>query len=204
MDDFDSVLVDCLPYIDPDYDPAIVDALVNAELQSSRIPRPTLDLIKLNETELFKDHPALAGLLDQVAAGIKMQAIDTTRFRLEAPTDENEWDAAVNNARAQLEHQSQRLVNLELVTRMGANAWRIHNYQLEAAIKNMKSQLELCNERIEAVNKIRKADQMQAQPTLRALSERWTELIQSTIAVRMENQRLDAQIKQLQSQAPSK
>ncbi|KAJ1340038.1 hypothetical protein BSLG_005362 [Batrachochytrium salamandrivorans] len=189
-----------LPYIDPDYDPDVVQALIDAEIQTTLLQRPTAAMLDNDSVILFKDRPALKDLLDKAAVGTKTQTIDTVRFRLQTPVDDKGWSEAISNAQAQLEHQGQRLINLELVTRMGANSWRIHNYQLEATVKNLKCQLEACKEEIEAVNKIRKADQMHARPTLVSMEERWSELIRSIISVRMENQRLDTQIEQLKTQ----
>ncbi|KAL2911644.1 hypothetical protein HK105_208908 [Polyrhizophydium stewartii] len=188
----EDVVVDSLPYIDPDYDPAVVQALIDEELRTHSARRPSADSIAHSEPALFKDRPGLRSLLESAAAGNKIHAIDTQRFRLEGPVDGQAWDRAIANATSQLEHQNQRLVNLELVSKFGANAWLIHNYQLEAGIRVLKRQLEICLEETQAVNKARKSDQIHAKPTLSSLSERWTQLINSIVALRMENDRLDA------------
>nr|KAJ3421100.1 hypothetical protein HK105_004485 [Polyrhizophydium stewartii] len=172
----EDVVVDSLPYIDPDYDPAVVQALIDEELRTHSARRPSADSIAHSEPALFKDRPGLRSLLESAAAGNKIHAIDTQRFRLEGPVDGQAWDRAIANATSQLEHQNQRLVNLELVSKFGANAWLIHNYQLEAGIRVLKRQLEICLEETQAVNKARKSDQ----------------LINSIVALRMENDRLDA------------
>ena len=59
------------------------------------------------------------------------------RYQLDGPpparqTDLKAWGRSVGNAQAQLEHQDNRLVNLELLQRHGANTWRAHLQALEA------------------------------------------------------------------------
>lgn len=62
--------------------------------------------------------------LHRVKAKQPMQALDTSRYRLDppAPTKQNDhaaWRASVNNAHAQLEHQYLRILNLELLLKHG-------------------------------------------------------------------------------------
>ena len=64
---------------------------------------------------------------------------DEARYELDPPplnkrNDENAWEVAVKNARAQLEHQALRIQNLELAAKFGTNAWRHFNTSLEAAV----------------------------------------------------------------------
>ena len=65
---------------------------------------------------------------------------DSTRYSLPPPPkskrdDPEAWEAAVKNAKAQLEHQTLRIQNLELMLKYGPNQWRAYNASLEAAIK---------------------------------------------------------------------
>eukprot|EP00842_Homolaphlyctis_polyrhiza_P006370 jgi/Hompol1/6734/HPOL_003601-RA len=132
-----------------------------------------------------------------------MKAIDISRLQLPLPQDDSPqhvWDAAINNALAQLEHQNQRIVNLELIAKFGANAWLIHNYQMEAAIKSIKKQIDDVQAEIDSVNKARKTDQMRAKPALAALAQRWSELVYSVLAVRYENDKMDLLLESSQSQ----
>lgn len=58
-------------------------------------------------------HPVLRAELDRVGAGIKMELLDTVRYRLDEPplnrrNDVAAWRAALDNAHSQLEHQYNR------------------------------------------------------------------------------------------------
>ena len=71
---------------------------------------------------------------------MKMPPPDSTRYSLPPPPkskrdDPEAWEAAVKNAKAQLEHQTLRIQNLELMLKYGPNQWRAYNASLEAAIK---------------------------------------------------------------------
>ena len=100
-----------------------------------------------------------------------MPKLDTTRYQLDAPpshlqADLAAWRKSTDNAQAQLEHQgnrcaahcveeagclraahgpcphfARRLVNLELLQKFGANAWRAHLDALEAANKRCGAQI---------------------------------------------------------------
>ena len=64
---------------------------------------------------------------------------DGARYELAPPpknkrNDEKAWEVAVKNARAQLEHQTLRVQNLELAAKFAPAAWRAHNAHLETNI----------------------------------------------------------------------
>ena len=70
--------------------------------------------------------------LERVAKGKAIQELDVSRYKLERPSgtqdsDVEAWKAARDNAQAQLEHQHTRIMNLELMSKYGTNAWRQHN-----------------------------------------------------------------------------
>ncbi|KAI8618095.1 Pre-mRNA-splicing factor SPF27 [Chytriomyces sp. MP71] len=192
-----------LPYIDKHYDqPDVreaVDRLVADELRTMG-PRPKKDPSE-SPVSLFESNASLAALLAQAARGENTNAIDASRFRLDAPpntaaTPENElrWAAAVKNAHAQLEHQHSRLANLELISAFGANAWKIANFQLEDTIKRLRAQLEDQKADILEVNKERKIDQRKAGVELEALEQRWNHLVDACLRVDIANQVLEAEI----------
>ena len=100
--------------------------------------------------------------LEQASQGKNTTAIDTNRFRLEAPSTSSleSWTSAIDNAQAQLEHQQNRMINLELVNKFGSNSWKIHNYQLEHAKNLIKTQADEIRAKITFLNKSRKLDQV--------------------------------------------
>ncbi len=58
-------------------------------------------------------HPVLQAELARVRAGVAMEAMDVTRYRLDPPPPERKndvgaWRRALDNAHSQLEHQYNR------------------------------------------------------------------------------------------------
>lgn len=73
--------------------------------------------------------------------------LDTTRYDLPSPSTvskytETEYRIAVDNARAQLEHQKARVVNLQLLQKYGPVSWRAHNEVLGALLERTREELE--------------------------------------------------------------
>ena len=60
---------------------------------------------------------------------VRLEPIDESRYEMEAPSgaaaeNPDAWLAALNNARAQLEHALVRQVNVDLLGKFGTAAWR--------------------------------------------------------------------------------
>ncbi len=75
-----------------------------------------------------------------------MPPLDVTRFRLDPPPaakrgDAAAWRAALDNAHAQLEHQLNRIANLELLLKFGPNTWRAQAQLSGAAAKQLEAKL---------------------------------------------------------------
>ena len=154
--------VDALPYIDSQYnDPemkARVDSLVQAEMRTFR---PGNYLAHLPEHEVnFPEDSVLQYEWMRVCEQQPMSKMDTKRYQLEPPppeqrNDPEAWQRAVRNAEAQLEHQSTRLGNLELMQQHGAHQWRAQLNVLDVASAQLKRAAEEVDERIELVNRRR-------------------------------------------------
>ena len=70
------------------------------------------------------------------------------RYELPTPpagklTDLAAWQESVDNSQAQLEHQSLRILNLELMSEYGAAAWRSHNSVLAKMIESSQRHLQV-------------------------------------------------------------
>jgi len=105
-----------------------------------------------------------------------MPAPDARRYRLEGPpagADEAAWRAALDNARAQLEHQALRIQNLELLTRHGAKSWGAHVAGLGAACVAAEAELARLSAAVTDVNKTRKVQQTAAGMELRKMEAQW-------------------------------
>ncbi|KAF8898386.1 breast carcinoma amplified sequence 2 [Infundibulicybe gibba] len=199
MDD----LFDSLPYYDDDLD-KFPHLKQKVDQEFARQPKPPATPIPLSphpSNYLLSNHPHLAAELERIEAHKPFPALDTLRYQLPEPTSnpgtDAEWDAALKNARAQLEHQHARQTNLTLLQKYGPNAWRIHNHLLEATAVQTERALEELRQLTVDVNRERKNNQDRLGQQLTTLETRWTELISSVLQIEMANVALDAEIERL-------
>jgi len=190
--------IDALPYIDQQYTPAMqkqVESLIEAELKTFKPAKDYLAQWPMHEPD-FEAHPLLQAEWMRICDQQPMPKLDTTRYQLDPPpssrqTDLAAWQKSIDNAQAQLEHQANRISNLELLQKHGANAWRAHLNGLEAA-SNSATQLQnsLSNE-IDAVTRKRKHDQTKAGPTLQKLEGEWVSSVRKNIEIESQCMRLE-------------
>ncbi|ELU44636.1 BCAS2 domain-containing protein [Rhizoctonia solani AG-1 IA] len=204
------ILLDSLPYYDHDLEEPtgtlkqLVNAEITKELQSvqhvgddPRLP-PLIQLFT-------QKNPMLAAELERVERGEPLPPLDTTRHQLPAPADqanatEEEWQKSLQNAKAQLEHQRRRQVNLSLLQTYGANSWKVHNFLLEEDAKRVEKAVEVTKEQSTEVNRARKNAQLTAGAQLTALENKWTELISRNLQISMANLALEAEVESLRRQ----
>ncbi|KAJ3482068.1 hypothetical protein NLI96_g7232 [Meripilus lineatus] len=198
------ILFDSLPYYDNDFerDPSLkekAEKLIAREGKPStpqtlhpRVPPPIT---------LFSKHPLLEAELARVESRQPLPPLDTSRYQLPGPTavpaTEEDWKLALENAHSQLEHQRLRLANVALLQNYGSNAWRVHNYQLEATAKNVEKALEDLRAQTVEVNRDRKNFQTRIGNQLTSQETRWTELISSVLQIEMANVALEGDIETL-------
>ena len=89
------------------------------------------------------------------------------------------------------------MFNLELLQKYGANAWRVHNYQLEADLKTIQRNTEQVRQQILEVNRERKQDQTQAAASLQSLENKWSDLISQNLQVEIACAALEAEVQEL-------
>ncbi|KZT19376.1 breast carcinoma amplified sequence 2 [Neolentinus lepideus HHB14362 ss-1] len=151
--------------------------------------------------ELFSKNPLLKAELERCEAREPLPPLDTVRYQLpgpiNVPASDEDWRKAIDNAHAQLEHQRIRQTNLALLQQYGSNAWRIHNYRLEAAANTAEKALEELRNLTTEVNRDRKNFQTRIGGQLTSLETRWTELISSVLQIEMANVALEADIDRL-------
>ena len=135
-----SEIFDSLPYYDDDLQKypnlkAKVDQELARELKAlnpgnglhPRVP-PAIELFAVREQSLFwvygmqayamgfmKDRPLLKAEMERARSHQPFPSLDTLRYQLPAPTStpagDKEWKEALDNARAQLQHQRIRCVS---------------------------------------------------------------------------------------------
>ncbi|KAJ3519697.1 hypothetical protein NM688_g9262 [Phlebia brevispora] len=196
------MIFDSLPYYDNDVerDPGLkekAERLIAREMKTPSGLHPSIP----PPITLFANNPLLQAELKRVESHQPLPQLDTSRYQLPGPTAPDatieDWDAALNNAHAQLEHQRLRLTNLELLQQYGANAWRIHNFQMEATAKLLEKTVEDLKQLTVEVNRDRKNFQTQVGTQLTTLETRWTELISSVLQIEMANVAQEAELEKL-------
>ncbi|XP_050410512.1 pre-mRNA-splicing factor SPF27 [Patella vulgata] len=179
------VIVDALPYYDQGYDETGVReaavALVEEETRRYRptknyldyLPTPNYDAF---ETEIMKNE------FERLQARLPMDMLSMKRYELPAPsagkmTDVAAWMECVDNSQAQLEHQATRILNLEIMSEYGSNAWKSYNSVLAKMVENAQKQLQDLRKKIQEINWQRKNEQSQAGGKLKELETRWVGLV---------------------------
>jgi len=123
------------------------------------------------------NHPIAAAELARLAAGAPAPpGLDTGRYRLDQPrkaSDLPAWRAALDNARAQLEHQAGRLLNLELLAVHGPRAAAAAAAHVEAALKGVERQTATLKADAAAVNRARKLAHQRAGAAIDGLEAEW-------------------------------
>ncbi|KAG0002538.1 hypothetical protein BGZ80_003939 [Entomortierella chlamydospora] len=205
----------------------LVDKLIASEMK--RMPKPRDPATLFPDIELFKDNELMQQELDRVRRGKPMEPkLDLSRYQLEIPTvadtttssssetpESSEpitpsaseelpegrvlWLKALDNANAQLEHQNQRIMNLELVQKFGGNAWNIHNYQMEYDLSLLRKAVDDTKAEVIELNKLRKRDQLEAAESLQRLEAKWAEMISATLQVEVASASLEAELEQLKT-----
>lgn len=148
--------------------------------------------------------PLLQAEYERVASGKASKGIDLSRYQVQPPpanlaSDPAAWEEALRNAKAQLEHQLNRLVNLELLQTYGANAHIQENAELATHRTRLNARAEVLKKEIEALNKARKADQLAVANQLRLLAAQWDELVGKNMEIQVACVYLEEEIARLRS-----
>ncbi|KAL6056804.1 Pre-mRNA-splicing factor SPF27 [Balamuthia mandrillaris] len=197
-------LIDALPYADPfqEEERALALQLIEAEMRRFS-PRDYLSHLPPSVEPTFGGSEILQAEYKRVASGLKMQPLDTQRYQVPKPSDLNDpqqWRKAIANAEAQLEHQNQRLTNLNLLSQYGANAWLVHNGQVEGLQRRLQQQIAAVRQEINEVNRQRKTEQDGASAKLSHLEMQWHELSHKNIHIDLACQQMEKEIEQLKQQ----
>ncbi|KAI8973699.1 Pre-mRNA-splicing factor SPF27 [Mycotypha africana] len=196
--------IDALPYVDRDVDDEstklTVERLIEQEMR--RMKRKDRSELPLT-VNLFEKNELLKQEMERIAKKQPLDALDTKRYELKGPEEDEDkesvetWKAAVDNAKSQLESQAGSMFNLELLSKYGANAWRVHNYQLETSINYVKKETERLRQQMMEINRERKQDQTQAAASLSSLENKWSDLISQNLQVELACAALENEVEEL-------
>ena len=169
-------LIDSLAYADH-IPPACTQEAQRLILEEARrMPKSREDYLKeLPSASDFNGArcPLAARELERLERG-EQAGIDLSRYDLPSGgKDAKSWVRAVQNAESQLEHQSNRVENLELMLKSGASVWREANKQLEGLCASVARETEAAEGEIEAMNRERKLHQMTTGNQIAHMEREW-------------------------------
>eukprot|EP01147_Barroeca_monosierra_P003948 gene3948-6411_t len=178
-----------LPYID-DIDEATrekVNEMIADEMEKMDKPSmskylkhlPLPKAINLARTSMVKLH------VEEMEKGQYTPPLfDAFRYDLPTPAqtarnDLTAWRASVKNGYAQLEHQKNRIDNLELMMQFGGQKWMQHLEQLKTIKETIQRRLDATSREIEDINWQRQTEQQALGQELFQLEVKWVELVSS-------------------------
>ena len=132
-------------------------------VQEMRSFQPRNYLSHLPEyTPTFSNDSMLQSEFKRVSNGVEMPQLDTNRYTLQgaAEQDVKAWEKAIANAETQLEHESTRLLNLELLQQFGSDVWKSQVAILASQVQTYEDNVKELKEKAQKVNMERKRDQM--------------------------------------------
>jgi len=197
--------IDALPYVDelPQHWKDEVDKEIGLEMRRSvKSPKDYLAELPPFPASKFLPGSLIDQELKRVATGAALPPMDQARFRLDPPAlnrsnDVTAWKKSLDNAQTQLEHQSLRLANLELLFKYGGNAWKANLNHLEASIVTTVKTRNDQKAQIEAINQERKLQQEVAGLELKQLQEEWVALIEKNMTIVEECAKMEVGIAEL-------
>jgi len=154
----------------------------------------------------FIGHKMLQDEYERVRKKRPMPTIDISRYKLEQPSsalrhDLNAWRKCSQNAQAQLEHQSNRILNLQLLRKYGADSWRAQNTILTSAHQRLQDSLKQKMASIDDINRERRVAQEQVKQELARLKRDWWQAIDSNHKTETACAIYEREIKRLRSSA---
>ncbi|CAG9800558.1 unnamed protein product [Chironomus riparius] len=199
------ILVDALPYFDVGFDEAGVRemalAMVDEECRRYKPSKNYLEsLPPLNtaafETDLMKNE------FQRLESGVRMETMNTKRYELPAPPtgklgEIQAWQEAVDNSFAQLEHQSIRYLNLELLQKYGCEAWKIALEVLIGLSARAQKDLSELKKEIQEINWRRKSKQIDTGEKLNRLNQQWAQLVSCNFEIELAIETILQQINNL-------
>ncbi|CAG2214155.1 BCAS2 [Mytilus edulis] len=155
------------------------------------------------ETEIMKTE------YERMQSRLPMDMLNMKRYELPPPpagkmTDISAWNEAVENSQAQLEHQSLRILNLELLSEYGSNAWKSYNTVLSQMVEQATKQLQELRKKIQEINWQRKNEQTQAGGKLKELEESWVGLVSKNYEIERACVEIEREIEEMEQKRAKK
>ncbi|KAJ8601624.1 hypothetical protein CTAYLR_007257 [Chrysophaeum taylorii] len=155
-----AALMDAMAYVEPPATGGVVNKLIEAEMGSAAAPA-------LPPSRPPQFGPMVLAELERIDRGEAPAPLSIERYNCDPPRDRStEWPRALHNCWAQLEHQANRVVNLELAEAFAEATWKRHVQDLENLHRQLEALASATERRAETINLKRKADQEAIAPEI--------------------------------------
>ncbi|POM61836.1 Pre-mRNA-splicing factor SPF27 [Phytophthora palmivora] len=201
-------LIDSLGYVDTEYNSPDsqqqVQAQIRAEMATFSPPKDQYLTYLPPYSPTFGGRTRLQTEFKRVAANVPLDAIDMNRYQVKEPTGKHvqsleAWEKAVRQLQVAVEHQSNRVVNLELQQGYGTKLAKVRaavvdgmNAQYEHVVKETKAASD-------KINLTRQQDQTRNAAKLQNYQSRYYELLAKNAAIKRacaeQEQRLQKKVK---------
>lgn len=209
----DGAIVDALPYFDQGYDDAARQEALALIKEEAKHLRPPSTYLKDRPIKIEFETAIMGAEFERIAKQHQMEPLSMKRYELPAPPPNKlaelaAWQDSIENSMAQLEHQTIRGINLDLMLEYGCETWKIYLDVLTSDLAKAQKRLDELKAEVNAVNQRRKDKQLNAGAQLKALEAQWVSLVfkNYTIeeALRQRRDELEQKKQQLSSAAPRK
>jgi len=179
------VVPDALPYVDQGYDePGVremVNELIEEETKRYRSTKNYLEFMPTPNYTLFETK-TMKQEFERISNRQPMELLSMKRYELPQPADNQKndlsaWSESLKNSMAQLEHQAERVANLELLSQYGSDTWRNHCDVLQHMFQAQQRKHAEIKLQIQEINWDRKTVQKKAGSELQRLEESWIGLV---------------------------
>ncbi|KAG3103762.1 hypothetical protein PI125_g13777 [Phytophthora idaei] len=186
-------LIDSLGYVDTEYNsPASqqqVQAQIRAEMATFSPPQDKYLAYLPSYSPTFGGRARLQTEFKRVAANVPLDAIDMNRYQVKEPMGKHgksleAWEDAVKQLQVAVEHQRNRVVNLELQQGYGTKLAKVR----AAVLDGMNAQYERTVKETKAasgkINLARQQDQTRNAAKLQSYQSRYYELLAKNAAIK--------------------
>lgn len=141
----------------------------------------------------------------RIETGARMESISTKRYELPAPPsgklgEIQAWQESVDNSMAQLEHQSIRSLNLDLMNKYGTETWKFALEVMVSMSARAQKDLQDLKKEIQDVNWNRKSNQLKTGDKLNQLNQQWVSLVSCNYEIEQAISQLEQQIQNVKLQ----
>jgi pre-mRNA-splicing factor SPF27 len=140
---------------------------------------------------------------------LPMEQLNMKRYELPPPptnklSELSAWQESVDNSMAQLEHQSIRAMNLELMLKYGCETWKAYLEVILAMQAKAQKTLQELKKDIQDVNWQRKSKQTKCGENLKSLEAKWVMLVSKNYEIEQAIANLEEKVFQKKQDIPEK